>query len=161
MTSKYPTSAELAAMRREFSEATGNADPRFPGTVPALQHPYRYDRTALPHEAGSCLPVNRGGAWLQERKHGIGQRGYDPAFGAYALDDLTDARREAARIRHAAFERITFEAAGDVGLALDLAIAQDTFVSGWDRDTVADCDCHETPDEHDRDGERQDARIAY
>ena len=87
MTSHYPTTAELAAFRFAAS-------------------PCRHqDRGRAPHGWQACgLTHPDRGAWPHEREHGIG---YDYLRSDYLIPPM--ARREAARIRHAAFEDALFE----------------------------------------------------
>lgn len=81
----YPTSAELASMRRMLADRLPNGD---------------QSRRAVYH-----VPAD-GGAWPHERERGIGYRDNRPYW--WDNDPLSIARREANRMRRAAAERAEF-----------------------------------------------------
>lgn len=82
MTSHYPTTAELAAFRRDWALS-----------IAAWPLP----RTGDTHAPGFTYPPN-GGAWPHEREHGIGAR-------LWLLPYEVAARREANRMRREAWQR--------------------------------------------------------
>jgi hypothetical protein len=85
-TPHYPSTAELAAMR------------------------YRISPDAI--DCAGWSPND--GARRYELESGIGQRGYDPAAGAYSLPDLADMRAAANRMRQAAASRPCRWCGGDL-----------------------------------------------
>ncbi len=89
MENHYPTGAELAAFRL----ASAGTRQGIVGGVPMTFYPVGYEF----HPAD-------GRAWPHEREHGIGySRRLSSAFGTFDMPTEGDiARREAARIRHAA-----------------------------------------------------------
>ena len=81
-TSHYPTSAELAAFRRSIATPSMAADPFW-----------------------VCCPSPESGAWSHERERGIGYRDRGSVFDDIYYPAVT-ARREASRMRTAAFARM-------------------------------------------------------
>lgn len=108
--SHYPTSAELAAFQLATARAYPTNDPAHPDS--RAQHPYRSDR----------FGHNIGDAWTFERKHGIGYQQADHPRVTETTGER--ARREASRMRSAAFDRLRSGSVEDFQI---LRVAADAF----------------------------------
>ena len=105
MTSRYPSAADLAALRTlGMSAPSIMSDPKATGTA----------RAWIVGGAWQMHPTT--GAWPDERSHGIGARGVRSGHWYTAGDDHAEARSEASAMRSRAFGMLPDTAATEAAI---------------------------------------------